>query len=90
MVHGVELGGGDVRQGDVGGDARVVDEDVDLELVRFRVGEVVFGGGDDVGWGGGLAEVGLDGDGFDAVRSLEFGREVGGFLRGAVGCVVED
>ena len=62
----------DFAEGKVGAESGVVDDDVDLEFLRLRVGEVVFGGGDDVGGAVGLAHVGLDGDGFDAVLLLQF------------------
>ena len=60
-------------QGRVAGDAGVVDDDVDLEFAGFGVGEVDFGGGDDVFGAVGVAHVGLDSDGANVVRGLELG-----------------
>ena len=89
-VLGVEGVGGAGFEGQVLADAGVVDDDVDLELAGFGVGEVVFGGGDDVGAAGGGAEGGLHGDGFDGVAFFElFGESGGEGCRGGGG-VVED
>ena len=67
--------GGGVEDGFLVDDAGVVDEDVDLELAGFGVGEVVLGCVDDVGWAGGEAHVGLDYEGGDLVLLGEEGGE---------------
>lgn len=79
---------GDVGQRVVCGDGGVVDDDVDLEFGGFRVGEVVFRRGDDVGGTLRGAHVGLDGEGADVVGRLEVRAEVLGGLGGGVGGVV--
>ena len=80
--------GGAGFEGSVFVDAGVVDDDVDLEGAGFGMGEVVFGCGDDVGGTVRVAEVGLDGDGFDGVGFFQFlGESVGARGRGG-GCVV--
>ena len=87
-VLGVEGVGGAGFEGQVLADAGVVDDHVDLELAGFGVGEVVFGCGDDVDAAGRVAEVGLHGDGFDAVAFFElFGESAGEGCRGGGGVV---
>lgn len=62
----------------VAADAGVVDDDVDLKRRGLGVGEVVPGRGDDVGGAVGVAQVGLDRDGFDGVAFFELLGQGGG------------
>ncbi len=71
VVLPVETLGGDFFQGEVPRDARVVDDDVDLEFAASGVREVVLGCVYDVGWSIGVAHVGLDAEDGDAVGLLE-------------------
>jgi hypothetical protein len=75
---------GDVLEQLVDGDAGVVDEDVDLEGAGLGVREVVLGRGDEVGWAGGVTQVGLDDEGGDAVLFLEGFGELGCEFGGGV------
>ena len=52
---------------EVFGDASVVYEDVDLELSRFGMGEVVLGCVDYMCWAGGRAHIGLYYEGGNAM-----------------------
>lgn len=104
-VDAVEFLGGDgalvgVVEGLVGGYAGVVDEDIDLEgLVGLVLGLVVlmdlveelFGCGEDFVYrGGGIGEVGLEGEAVDGVGGGELGAEVVGWGGGGVGCVGDE
>ena len=67
----------------VPGNAGVVYDDVDLELARLRVREVVLGCCDYVGWASGRAHVGLNYEGWYAMLLREeCGELVAGFGRG--------
>jgi hypothetical protein len=74
---------------EVGGDAGVVDDDVDLKLAVFRVREVVLGQFDDVRGAVFGSEVGLHGEALDVVGLLEFVGELLGLFGGGVGGVVD-
>ena len=78
----VEVTRVDVTKGDVGGDASVVDDDVDLEFARFWMREVILCCGDDVFGTRGLTDVCLDGHGADSMGGREGGRESGCFFSG--------
>jgi hypothetical protein len=78
----------DVGEQGVARDARVVDQDVDLEAVVG--GKVLAGGGDELGGAGGGADVCLYRDGLDVVGGGELGCEGGCRLGGGGRGVVED
>lgn len=75
--------------GEVAGDAGVVDDDVDLQLAGLGVREVVLGHLDEVRGAVLGAHVCLDGQAFDAVGVLQLLGELLGLVGRGLGCVVD-
>ena len=59
-------------------DPGVVDDNVDLELARFRMGEMVLGHGDQMRRAVRVTHIRLHRNGFDAVGGLQGGSKIGG------------
>ena len=84
----VEVARVDITKWNVGRNAGIVDDDVDLEFARFRMRKVVLCGGDDVFGARGLTDICLDGYSADAVGGGKGGCKGRGFLGGGGGCVI--
>lgn len=80
----------DLLQGFVSGDAGIVDDDVELELARFRVGVVVLRDRYEMRRTGRIPQVSLGGDRIDTIRRSDIGRDLLSLGGRSFGGVVKD